>query len=313
MNYRTLGPQSRVSEVGFGCWQLGASDESGISETEALRVVETALDLGITFFDTADKYNDGLSEERLGKALKSRRHEVVIATKVGLLSKGRRDSSPAYIRASIESSLRRLQTDYVDLYLIHWPDPNTPLEESWGTMTDLMREGKVRMIGVSNFDAAMIQRCLAVGPVHAAQPPYNMFWREMEGELLPFCRDHDIAILPYGPQAHGLLSGKYQRGDKPQFQDWRRFYPFLNEGFDTNIQIVEQVAGIAEKLDMTVGQLAIAWTLRLPEVRSAIAGSRKPEHIRDQVGAAGRVIPAPVLDEIDRILEHAALASERPS
>ena len=312
MHYRTIGPdRCRVSEVGFGCWQLGAAEESGITESEALRVLETALDLGITFFDTADKYNDGLSEERLGKALKNRRSQVVVATKVGLLSKGRRDSSPAYIRAGVEGSLRRLQTDYIDLYLIHWPDPNTPLEESWGTMTDLMREGKVRMIGVSNFDAEMVRRCLAVGPVHAIQPAYHIFQREIEGELLPLCREHEIAILPYGPQAHGLLSGKYKPGEKPQFQDWRRFHPFLNEGFETNIQIVQQLTELARRLELTIGQLAIAWTLRLPEVRSAIAGSRRPAHISDQVGAAGRVLPQAVLAEIDRLLEGAALSSQK--
>lgn len=313
MQYRILSTTGiEVSEICFGCWQLGSAEGYGVTEAEALRSVEAALDLGINFFDTADVYDNGLSEQRLGQVLKGRRQQAVVATKVGS-KPGGRDSSPAHIRASIERSLKRLQMEYVDLYQIHWPDPNVEFEESWGAMLDLVREGKARAVGVSNYDADMIKRCLKAGPVHSLQPPYHMFRREIEGELLELCRATKIAILPYGPQAHGLLSGKYRRGERPVLKagDWRTGFAFFQEGYDDHIAAVEKLTNIAARHGKSIGQLAIAWTLRLPEVVAAITGPRTAAHIREHVGASGFALGAADLAEIEAILAQVGTGRNR--
>jgi aryl-alcohol dehydrogenase-like predicted oxidoreductase len=315
LQYRALSTTGmQISEICFGCWQLGATEAYGIREEEALAAVEAAVALGINCFDTADIYSNGVSEERLGRVLRRvPREQVLIATKVGSVPGGL-DSSPRHIKRSIDGSLRRLGVAYVDLYQIHWPDRTVPYEESWGAMVDLLQAGKVRAIGVSNYDAGAIRRCLRSGPVHSLQPPYHMFNRAIEGDLLEVCRAHRIAILPYGPQAHGLLSGKYKKGDRPQLppNDWRRHYSFFRDTFDEHMVAVERLAALAGRLGLTLGQMAIAWTLRLPEVAAAITGPRTAAHVREHAGAAGVRLSAEILAEVETILADLGSAEARP-
>jgi aryl-alcohol dehydrogenase-like predicted oxidoreductase len=318
MDYTRLGRSGlEVSRICFGSWQFGG-DWGAVERDDAIAAVRTALDHGVTFFDTAQAYGFGESESLLAEALGEdiRRDEVVVATKGGLRPEGDevvRDSSPGWLREGVEQSLRHLGLEAIDLYQVHWPDPDTPLEETASALAELVQEGKLRHVGVSNFSAeemAEFDRTLAL---ETLQPPYHLFRREIEQDVLPWCREHDVGVLAYGPLAHGLLSGRFGPGDELPADDWRSGSPmFQGEAFERNLQTVEQLERFAGERGYTVAQLAVAWTLAQPGVQVAITGARRPDHIEGVAPAAEIELSDDDLAEIDRIMQP-AVEAEGPS
>src|SRR4051794_13918122 len=300
----------RVSPVCFGTWQAGG-DWGEIDTEQAKAAARRALELGINFFDTAQAYGWGRSERLLGEALapefRSRREDVVIATKGGLrIDDGelRRDSSPEWLRQGIDQSLRELGTDHVDLYQLHWPDLETPLEESAGALEELVQEGKTRYVGVSNFAVQQMAAFQRTRRIDTLQPPYHIFRREIEREILPYCREHGIGVLVYGPLAHGLLTGKI--GEDTEFAkgDWRRGSDvFRGEEFVRNLSIVRELDRYASQRGWTVAQLAIAWALSAPGVDGVIVGARNPGQIEGTAPAGDIDFSARDREEVDEIIE----------
>jgi aryl-alcohol dehydrogenase-like predicted oxidoreductase len=304
----TLGKTGlEVSRICFGTWSFGG-DWGSFDEDQADATIGAALEAGITFFDTAQGYGFGRSEAILGKALWSRvgRDDVVVATKGGLRMEGDRllrDASPAWLRSGVESSLRHLGTDVIDLYQVHWPDEHTPPEETGAALAALIAEGKIRHAGVSNYDVKQMEALAANGPVETLQPPYHMFSRALEAEILPYAAQHDIGVLVYGPLAHGLLTGTITAGTTFAPDDWRsQSRDFTGETFAANLAVVERLKGVAEARGISLAQLAVAWTLARPAVHVAIIGARSPSHL-DASAAAGDIdLSAEEVAEIDGIL-----------
>ncbi len=311
MDYRNLGPSGvKVSAVGVGCNQFG----SFLDQDGTTAVVHAALDEGINFFDTADVYgNKGLSEEYLGTALAGQWDRVVVATKVrSRMGDGPNDvgTSRYHIQNAVEASLRRLKTDHIDLYQIHSWDGSVPLEETLRTLDDLVRSGKVRYIGASNFDAWQLTRANDLAERNgweafvSVQPEYNMLARDIERELLPYCQWSGVGILPYFPLAGGFLTGKYQRDQPPpegtRGQRSQYVQQFLKpENFD----VLDQLRPLAEAQDRTLADLAIAWLLAQPRVSSVIAGATRPEQIRINAAASTWVLTTDEVAQIRGILE----------
>jgi aryl-alcohol dehydrogenase-like predicted oxidoreductase len=310
MQYTQLGERGpRVSRIAFGNWSAGG-DWGSVDRAAAIAATRAAKDLGITLFDTARAYGFGAAEELLGEALRpeitSARESLVIATKGGLRNQGglpARDSSPAGLRRDLELSLRALGTDYVDLYQVHWPDPATPIAETAETMDAFVREGKVRFVGVSNYDAREMTAFQQVRPVDTLQPPYHLFRRDIEESILPFAQEHGIGVLVYGPMAHGLLSGRMTESTTFAADDWRsKNDMFSGATFRRNLSIVRALEALASERGMTVAQLAIAWTLANPAVDVAIVGARTPEQIRQTAPAADIRLSLQDLARIEDIL-----------
>ncbi len=267
----------------------------------------------MNLFDTAQAYGFGASERLLAKALAGLdRSQLVIATKGGLRpgeSGGvSRDSSPAWIRAGVESSLRALGSDYIDLYQVHWPDPAVPFADTAETLAKLIADGKIRHAGVSNFDAGQLAEFSDTLPVETLQPPYHLFRRGIEASILPYAAAHDIGVLVYGPLAHGLLSGAMTATTRFVPADWRsRSDMFTGDQFARNLRAVAELARIARiDLGVPVSRLAVAWTLANPAVHAAIVGTRSPAHIDDAIAAADLNLGTDVLDQINNILTDAA-------
>ncbi len=309
-----------VSPIAFGAWQLGG-EWGEFDEAEGIAAIRQARELGVNLFDTAQGYGFGTSERLLGRALRddldSRRDEVVIATKCGLRMTDDglvRDSSPEWIRSGVEASLGALEVEYIDLDQVHWPDPNVPFAETAAALQELVDEGKINHVGVSNFDPAQIDEFARTRPVETVQPPYHLFRRDVETELLPYCREHDIGVLIYGPLAHGLLTGALNQGTEFAADDWRSGAPFFKgEGYRRNLDVVRELERFAsERLGASVSQLAIAWTLANPDVHVAIVGARHPGHIEESVAAAELSLSDADLAEIDRIIA-AAVPMSGPS
>jgi aryl-alcohol dehydrogenase-like predicted oxidoreductase len=310
-----------VSPIAFGTWQLGG-EWGDFDEDEALAAIRKARDLGVNLFDTAHGYGFGASERVLGKALRddldNRRAEVIIATKGGLrMTDGGlvRDSSPDWLRNGLDSSLEALGLDYVDLFQIHWPDSKVPFAETAGALQELVDEGKIRHVGVSNFDAAQMEEFSKTRPVETLQPPYDLFRRGIEEEILPYCEEHDIGVLVYGALAHGLLTGAMDENTTFASDDWRSGAPFFKgDAFRRNVQVVRELRRFAEdELRVSVSRLAIAWTLSNPAVDVTIVGARHPRHIEDSVAAAELSLSEADLEQIDRIMAHSvAMAGPHP-
>jgi aryl-alcohol dehydrogenase-like predicted oxidoreductase len=310
MQYTKLGERGpRVSRIAFGNWSAGG-DWGSVDRAAAIAAMRTALDLGITLFDTARAYGFGAAEELLGEALRpeiqSARESIVIATKGGLRNDGGlpvRDSSPAALRRDLEASLRSLGTDFVDLCQVHWPDPATPIAETARALDAFVREGKVRFVGVSNYDAREMTAFQQVRPIDTVQPPYHLFRRDIEESILPFAREHGIGVLVYGPMAHGLLSGRMTESTGFAPDDWRsRSDMFAGDAFKRNLGIVRRLEELAYERGVTVAQLAIAWTLANPAVDVAIVGARNPEQIRQTAPAADVQLSPQDLARIEQIL-----------
>jgi len=316
MEYRQFGRTGRqVSAIGFGCWEI-AGTYGRVDETQFRLAVGRAIDGGINCFDTAEAYGMGISERALGQALGGRRQDVLVVTKfgVGYAEKPtRRDASRGRVIASIEKSLQNLGTDYVDVYLVHWPDPDTPLDETMRALDDVVRQGKARHVGVSNFRLAQIERCMRQRRIDVVQYGWNMFDRRMQAEIFPYCEAEQIGVMAYGSLAYGLLSGTFHAGMRFEESDWRSRGGMLGnlnlfrtlfgpEYFPRNLQAIDDLKRLAEKHDMTLPQFALRWTLGNPVVSTALVGFREPAEVTENLGALGRTLPDIDLAEIDAIL-----------
>ena len=307
MDYRNLGKSGlQVSAIGLGTNNFGKR----LDAQRTAAVVDQALDAGINFLDTANAYSAGLSEEYIGKALKGKRSEAIVATKVSSpMRKGPNSggNSRQHIVAEVENSLQRLGTDHIDLYQIHWTDPNTPIEETLRTLDDLVRQGKVRYIGCSNFaawqvcEAVWTSRTLGLTSFVSAQPRYNMLDREVEAELLPFCTEYGIGVLPYYPLANGFLTDKHRRG-QPAVAGTRLAEDDRGMLTDANFDVLEGLEEFAGERGHTLLELAFSWLLSRPAVSSVIAGATKPEQVVANAGAAGWHLSDDDLAELDAIL-----------
>jgi aryl-alcohol dehydrogenase-like predicted oxidoreductase len=310
MNYIKLGIRGpRVSRIAFGNWSAGG-DWGNVDRKAAIAAHRKALDLGINLFDTARGYGLGAAEELLGTALgpelRTLRDKLVIATKGGLRPDGHgelmRDSSAKALREDLEASLRSLNTDYVDIYQVHWPDPATPFAETAEALDTFVREGKVRYVGVSNFDARQMAAFQQTHPIDTLQPPYHLFRREVEESILPFAGEHGIGVLVYGPMAHGLLAGHITAETRFPPNDWRSKNDlFRGETFRRNLAIVHELDAFAAQRGITTAQLAIAWTLANPQVHVAIVGARNPEQIAATAPAAEVQLTPDDMARIDEI------------
>jgi myo-inositol catabolism protein IolS len=324
MEFRHFGrTHLKVSAIGFGCWEVGGT-YGHIDETQFQRAVHAAIDTGITCFDTAEAYGMGVSEEALARALAGRRNDVVIATKFGVgyeEMSNRRDSSRARVLASIDKSLRRLRTDHADIYLVHWPDPNTPLEETMAALDDIARQGKVRYIGVSNFRLAQIEEAMRLRRVDVVQYAWNMFDRRMQAEIFPYCETQQIAVMAYGSLAYGVLSGTFHVGMQFEESDWRSKGGMLGnlnlfrtlfgpEHFRRNLAAVDELKRLAAKYGKTLPQFALRWTLSNPAVGTALVGFRTPAEVTENLGALGWEIGNADMLEIDAIFaRHGAVTT----
>lgn len=313
MEYTRLGETDlEVSRIGLGTWQLGG-EWGAVDEDEAEAAVRRALDLGINLFDTAQAYGFGESEQRLARALReeirSDREAVVLATKGGLRPEGGgvvRDAGAEWLREGLEASLAHLGTDHVDVYQVHWPDPDTPAEETAGILQQFVDEGKVRYVGVSNYSARQMHELERHIKIDTLQPPYHIFRREIEKHVLPYCEAHGIGTMAYGPLAHGLLGGRYEEDTTFDADDWRsRSSAFSGEVFANNLEVVARLEKFAFDRGLTVAQVAIGWVLAHPGIDVALVGARRPDQI-DGVAEAGDLFLDPEeLEEIADLIEDA--------
>ena len=316
MEYRQFGKTDlKVSAIGFGCWEIGGT-YGRIDESEFERAVAQAIDSGITCFDTAEAYGMGVSEEALARALGSRRNQVVIATKFGVgydEMPNRRDSSPTRVFASIERSLQRLKADHVDIYLVHWPDPLTPIAETLAALDDIVRQGKARYVGVSNFRLGQIEEAMRLRRVDAVQYAWNMFDRRMRTEIFPYCAAQQIGVMAYGSLAYGMLSGAFHSGMRFEESDWRSRAGnvgslnlfrtlFGPEHFQRNLAAVEELRPLAAKYGKSLPQFALRWTLSNPVVGTALIGFRTAAEVSENLGGLGWEISNADMAEVDAIL-----------
>lgn len=292
MKTRSLGSQGLItSEIGLGC--MGMSEFYGKrDDKESIATIHRAIELGVTLLDTADMYGPFKNEELVGKAIKDRRHEIVLATKFGIVrdpvnpSLRSVNGKPNYVRSACEGSLRRLGVESIDLYYLHRVDPATPIEETVGAMGDLVKEGKVRYIGLSEAAAQTIRRAHAVCPITALQTEYSLWTRDPEDELLALCRQLDIGFVPYSPLGRGFLTGQIRRSEDLAPDDFRRLSPrFQVENFQRNLDLVSRVEKIAARKECTASQIALAWVLAQGENIVPIPGTKKRKYLEENVAS----------------------------
>lgn len=290
--------------IGFGAWEAGGA-EWGPNESDevVIAAMHAGLDAGIDWIDTAEVYGDGESERLVGRAIRGRRGDVAIASKVA----PRPDGSgfrPEQIRAACDGSLRRLDTDRIDLYQLHWADEGIPVEDSWGAMTELLDAGKVLAIGVSNFDRDLIERCLTIRHVDSLQPRFSMLSRE-HADLIRWCGERGIGVVSYSPLGYGLLTGAITAETTFPPGDWRGEPqgegPFAD--LAGSLAVVDRLRPVAERMGSSLAQLALAWNVHQPGVTAAIAGSRDPDHVRTNADAGDLTLDAETLAELDAILD----------
>ena len=305
-----------VSRIGLGAMTMSGVYTTGAStdDAESIRTIHRALDLGVTHIDTAEIYGPFHSEELVGRAIKDRRDQVVVATKFGLVSHsgggpGVIDSSPANIRAAVEGSLKRLGTDHIDLYYQHRVDPNTPIEETVGTLAELVAEGKVRHIGLSEAGHDTIRRAHAVHPVAALQTEYSLWTRDPEAELLPLLRELRIGFVPYSPLGHGFLTGQIRSVADFADDDWRKTNPrFTGENFQRNLRIVDEVEAVAAEAGATPAQIALAWLLAQGDDIAPIPGTKRVARVEENTAADRIELSA---EQIERLNNLTPAAGER--
>lgn len=306
MRVRKLGSQGpEISVVGYGSWEAGGTAWGpNESEESVIAAIRAALDAGIDWVDTAEVYGDGTSENLVGRAVADRRAEVTVATKVAPVSEGS-GFRPEQVRSACDGSLRRLGVDHIDLYQLHWPDETgIPVEDTWGAMAELQDAGKVRFIGVSNFDRELIERCLEIRHVDSLQPEFSMLDRA-RADLIRWCGEQGVGVVSYGPLAYGLLTGAIDRGTRFAAGDWRgEEKDGLFGDLDGSLAVVDRLGPIAERLGCTLAELALGWNVHQPGVTSAIAGSRNAEHVRTNARAGDLELDQQTLQEIDAALEN---------
>jgi aryl-alcohol dehydrogenase-like predicted oxidoreductase len=310
MEYRTLGRSGvKVAPLCLGCMNFGRPTD----EDESIRIIHAAIDAGVNFIDTADVYNSGVSEQIVGKAIKDRRDHVVLATKVH----GRVGDDPnaagnsrAHILDGVEASLKRLDTDHIDLYQLHRPDPKTPMDEQLDALSDLVHQGKVRYIGTSTFPAWQLCETLWISEKNnyerfvSEQPPYSLLCRGIEKEVLPFCEKYGFAVLPWSPLAGGWLTGKYRRGQEPpsDSRGARKGWDTESSAAQMRLDVVEKLIALSEEVGVPLTQFALAWTLANPVVTSPIIGPRTMEQLDDNLESLNVQLSDDVLERIDEIV-----------
>jgi aryl-alcohol dehydrogenase-like predicted oxidoreductase len=303
---RTLGSSGiAVSAIGLGCmpmsWAYGAGDD-----TESISVIHRAIELGVTFLDTSDVYGPFMNEQLVGRAIAGKRDELVIATKAGLVVEDfanyvlARDGRPEHVREACEGSLLRLGVDVIDLYYLHRVDPDVPVEDSYGVMAELVAEGKVRALGLSEVDVPTLERAAAIHPVAALQSELSLWTRDALADVLPWCAEHDVAFVPFAPLGRGFLTGNLPVDSSFGEGDFRRGNPrFQLEALTQNQAIVERVRAVAEKAGATPAQVAIAWVLAQGENVVPIPGTKRLSYLEENVGAADVELSAEALAELD--------------
>ncbi len=310
MNYRQLGnTELNVSEIGFGSWGIGGYpfwNHEG--DKKSVRAIEKAVDLGINFFDTAPVYGFGHSEELLGKTLKPVRDRVIIATKCGLIWNKRKVSAitknctKKSILKEIDQSLSRLKTDIIDLYQVHWPDTNTPQEETMDALLELQHVGKIKYFGVSNYSLEQLNECLALVRFESLQTQYNLLERSIENDIMPFCKKHNISVLAYSPLASGVLTGKYDK--QTRFTDWRSrgiLGHFSGKEYETNIDKVERLKEIASRLKDNATRTAIKWSLSTPSIASILVGVKNESQLKQNLEGIDHKLDTRTIDNLNRI------------
>lgn len=308
MKYTTLGRTGlEVSRIAFGTWQV-SGEWGSFDEEQAQRAIRHARELGVNFFDTAQAYGFGASEELLANALRSElesnREALIIATKGGINPGGDRprDSRREYLRSGVEASLKAMKLDYIDLYQIHWPDHDTPFEETAGYLQELVDEGKIRHVGVSNYDEKQMAAFAKTRPVETLQPPYHLFRRHIEDGVLPYVREHGIGTLVYSPLGSGLLTGTMTPDTTFEDSDWRsQASAFQGENFRKNLEVVDRLKDFARSKGVEVSQIAIAWVLAQDGIDVAIVGARSDRNIERSLAAVDVELTAEDLAEIERI------------
>jgi myo-inositol catabolism protein IolS len=315
MEYRRFGQTDlRVSSIGFGCWEISGT-YGQIDETHFARAVHRAIDGGINCFDTAEAYGMGISERALAKALGARRKDVTVVTKGGVGyadAPNRRDSTCRRLTASLDTSLKNLGTDHVDVYLVHWPDVNTSFEETMRTLDDVVRQGKTRYVGVSNFRLTQLETCMALRRIDVVQYGWNMFDRRMNREIFPWCLANRVGVMAYGSLAYGLLSGTFRADMTFDETDWRARRGALGslnlfrtmfgvDHFARNLAAVEELRRIATRHGKTLPQLALCWTMGNAVISTSLVGFRRPEEVEENLGALGWKLSPEELTEIDAI------------
>lgn len=315
MQRRKLGRTDlNLSIIGMGTWAIGGGDWKFAwghqDDRESILAIQRALDLGINWIDTAAIYGLGHSEEIVGKALKGLKEKPIIATKCSLIWD--KDGSISgclkkkSIRGEVEASLRRLKTEVIDLYQIHWPRPDEDIQEAWGSIADLIKEGKVRYGGVSNFSVEQLKRIQPIHSVASLQPPYSMLERGVEDELLEYCSEEGIGVIAYSPMQKGLLTGKFNAervNNLPKNDHRREDFRFQEPELSANLELVEGLRLITEKRGKTVAQLAIAWVLRRPELTAAIVGARRPSQIEETASVGDWALSGEDITAIDTLLD----------
>jgi aryl-alcohol dehydrogenase-like predicted oxidoreductase len=314
MKTRKLGDSDlHLTVIGLGTWAQGGSDWKfgwgPQDDQQSIAAIHQAIDSGINWIDTAAVYGLGHAEEVLGKALQGMSNKPIIATKCARRWDDQRNivkiQTKESVKQEVEHSLKRLQVDVIDLYQVHWPEPDEQIEEGWEAMTELVKEGKVRYVGVSNYSVSQLDRISSIEKPTSLQPPYSMIKRDFEEELLPYCEKHHIGVVCYSPMYKGLLTGKVtrERMQHMAVSDHRHNDPNFNEPKLTrNLNLVEKLKPIANELGITLAQLSIAWTLRSPTVTSAIVGARNARQLQETVEAGSIELPADVVDQIQILL-----------
>lgn len=319
MKQRQLGKNGpMVSALGLGCMGMSDFYTTGLDDKESMATLERALEMGVTMFDTADVYGPYTNEELLGRFLKGRRNQVFLATKFGIVrdpanphARGT-NGHPDYVRKSVEGSLKRLGTEVIDLYYQHRPDPNVPVEDTMGALSDLVREGKIRYIGLSEVPVSILERAHKVHPVTALQTEYSLWSRDVEADILPACERLGIGFVPYSPLGRGFLTGQIRSVDDLDADDYRRESPrFQGENFAKNLQLAEKIGELAQEKSVKPSQLALAWVLSRGDNMVPIPGTKRRHYLEENIAALDVSLSEAEIAAIEAVFPFRVAAGDR--